>query len=64
MSERERATGECECGAIIYGPGIYCDGCRISLRKCFQCNNPDDCVYEQEDPPCVGRVGVNEERER
>jgi len=27
MNERERATGECDCGAIIYGAGIYCDGC-------------------------------------
>jgi hypothetical protein len=27
MSERHQATGYCDCGAIIYGPGIYCDGC-------------------------------------
>ena len=27
MFERERATGECECGAIIYGPGVRCDAC-------------------------------------
>ena len=43
MMERERATGECECGAIIYGPGIYCDGCRISLRE-----------WRKDDRPYVG----------
>ena len=29
MSERQRATGECDCGAVIYGKGDKCDGCRI-----------------------------------
>ena len=27
MFERERATGECECGDIVYGAGIYCENC-------------------------------------
>ena len=42
MSERERATGECVCGEIIYGPGIHCYGCRISLKDWREDVRPRD----------------------
>jgi len=40
--ERQRATGECDCGAVIYGFGVCCDSCNRLRLEWREDNRPRD----------------------
>jgi len=53
MSERERATGECDCGNIIYGPGVRCEVCSKLICDFTErpgCKYPHGCLCRDGEP--------------